>query len=245
MIGSRKIACIVPARLASSRFKEKVLASILGKPILQWIFEAARECPQFDSLLFAVDHQKTFDLVTSFGGSAVMTDPNLENGTRRIISLLDTIDADIFVNWQGDEPFVNSKIIDDLLQFDDGDLADVWTLKKKITNEEEKSDSSVVKVVTREDDSALYFSRHPIPFGSEDLFKHAGLYAYTREALVKIKKSQPTELERVERLEQLGFLYHGLQIRVFETIYETLAIDLPIHIEKSERIISEARPLSV
>jgi 3-deoxy-manno-octulosonate cytidylyltransferase (CMP-KDO synthetase) len=223
----------VPARLNSSRFKEKVLAYLAGKPILQWIFEAASNCPQFDDIIFAVDHERTYDLVTHFGGKAIMTDPYLENGTRRIISLLDTLDGDIFVNWQGDEPFIDHKIIDDLLQFDDHDDADVWTLKKKITEEEERNDTSVVKVVTDKEGRALYFSRHAIPFGSDEFFKHAGIYAYTRQALEAIEKNAPTHLERVERLEQLGFLYHGLKMRVFETAHETLAIDLPIHLEKA------------
>jgi 3-deoxy-manno-octulosonate cytidylyltransferase (CMP-KDO synthetase) len=233
MIGSRKVICVVPARLNSSRFKEKVLAYLGGKPILQWIFEAASNCPQFDDIVFAVDHERTHDLVTHFGGKAMMTDPDLENGTRRIISILDRLHGDIFVNWQGDEPFIDHKIIDDLLQFDDDDDADVWTLKKKITEEEEKSDSSVVKVVTDKKGRALYFSRHAIPFGSDHLFKHAGIYAYTRQALEAIKNNAPTQLERVERLEQLGFLYHGLKMRVFETEHQTLAIDLPIHLEKA------------
>lgn len=244
MIGSRKVTCVVPARLASSRFKEKVLASIHGKPILQWIFESAKKCPQFDALFFAVDHEKTFDLVKSFGGEPLMTDPMIENGTRRIISLLDEIEGDIFVNWQGDEPFVHSAIIDDLLQFDDLDRADVWTLKKKLEREDEKHDSSVVKVVTKKDNSALYFSRSTIPFGEGELFKHIGLYAYTRQALNKISDFSSSELERRERLEQLGFLYHDLQIRVFETAYETLAIDLPSHIAKAEAVCSLERIVS-
>jgi 3-deoxy-D-manno-octulosonate cytidylyltransferase len=235
----RRTVCVVPARLASTRFPSKVLKSLQGKPILQWIFEAAQRCDLFDETVFAVDHPKTEQLVHSFGGQVVMTSPDCPNGTRRIIDLIERtgMEGDIWVNWQADEPFLGPDIMGDLLSMGDNDGSDVWTLKKKIIDCEELDEPSIVKVVTGSKGNALYFSRQAIPHGADVYYKHVGLYAYSRDALEKIASHPVTELEEAERLEQLGFLYHGLKLRVFETVHETFGIDLPEDLEKAHNLI--------
>ena len=229
-----RINCVIPARLASSRFPKKILASIQGKPMLQWVWERANECEQFDNVVFAIDSDEAAKLIDSFGGKWIMTPVDCPNATRRLITLMQSgkMKGDIWVNWQADEPFVHSGMIDDLLH----GSADVWTLKKRIENSDDIDDPSIVKVVSDINDRALYFSRHPIPFqrGSAPMFKHVGLYAYSNEALQKIANFEVTELEECEGLEQLGFLYHGLSIHVFETKFDSMGIDEKGDLERAE-----------
>jgi 3-deoxy-manno-octulosonate cytidylyltransferase (CMP-KDO synthetase) len=239
----KKIACIIPARLQSSRFPRKMLATLQGKPLLQWVWEAATAVPLFNTVAFAVDSEEIGELIRSFGGKYYLTSPDCLNGTERLIELLHKrlVDADVWVNWQGDEPFVHEKMIRDLLQSCDKDDADVWTLKKKIHLLEEISSPHTAKVVCDHKGFALYFSRHAIPHyrdhrpdEKKNYYKHIGLYAFTREALQKISRLKSCDLEEAEQLEQLRFLYNGLRIRVHETQYEALGIDLPEHLAKAE-----------
>ena len=244
MYKNKKIACIIPARLGSSRFKEKVLKHLGKKPILQWIYESAKESKLFDHIIFAVDAKQTKELVESFGGKALMTSVSCLTGTDRLIEVKNTynIEADVFVNWQADEPFIKKPLLLDLLQsIDTG--ADVWTLKKEIKDLSTLEDPAVVKVVTGSFDRALYFSRHSIPYVQNEvdlpIYKHLGIYAYTSDALDRIQSLEPCELEKAESLEQLRFLYHGLKITVHTTEHESLGIDLEEHLQLAERVLLE------
>ena len=234
-----KVICVIPARLKSRRFPEKVLKRLGPKPLLQYVFEAAQKCSQFDDIFFAVDHEKTKQLVHSFRAQALMTKSDCMSGTDRLIELMlsKRMTGDIWVNWQADEPFINQQMIDDLLQSVASSQSDVWTLKKKITKQEDIEDSNQVKVVTDLKGKALYFSRFPIPyshFGYFDYYKHIGLYAFTTKALEKIKKIPiSTPLEKAEKLEQLRFLEGGLTIEVHETTHETIGIDVPEDLGKA------------
>lgn len=235
----KKVACVIPARLESTRFPRKVLKYLAGKPLLQWVYEAAVHCDLFDEICFAVDAKETQDLVMSFGAKALMTSVSCLNGTERLIEVKERyrIDADVWVNWQADEPFIEKAMILDLLQSIDKDH-DVWTLRKKIEDPHEIEDTSVVKVVVNHVEEALYFSRYSIPFyrntQTGDKYKHIGIYAFTSEALDKIKVLQPCPLELAESLEQLRFLYFGMKIATHETKYQTLGIDLQEHLEIAE-----------
>ena len=241
MYCSKKIVCIIPARLASTRFPRKVL-SFLGKiPLLQRVYQAALSCSFFDEVVIAVDDIETLKLTSSFNAKAVMTSTLHQNGTERLIEVKNKhhIEADIYVNWQADEPFICSKMIEDLLQSCD-EPSDVWTLRKKITDHKEILDPTVVKVIVNQQEQALYFSRSPIPFNRDkeldvNYYKHIGLYAYSSKALDEIQTFKSCEIEKAESLEQLRFLYHGLTIKVHETEYQTLGIDLPIHLEEAEK----------
>jgi 3-deoxy-manno-octulosonate cytidylyltransferase (CMP-KDO synthetase) len=243
MIENKKIACIIPARLKSTRFPKKMLCMLKNKPLLQWVWEAATSVSLFDEVVFAVDAPEIAELITTFGGKWFMTSENCQSGSERLSELLQKklVDADIWVNWQGDEPFICEQMILDLLQSCGSEESDMWTLKKKIIHEDEATNSQFAKVVCDAKGFALYFSRSQIPFyrdisewNQKNIFKHVGLYAYTRDALTKINALDPCEIEQAEQLEQLRFLSHNMKIRVHETDIEVVGIDLPEHLVKAE-----------
>ncbi len=245
MIDRKKVICIIPARLKSSRFPRKVIALLGGKPLIQWVWEAALKIPFFDEVFFAIDSEETAQVIESFGGRFYMTSTECESGTDRLVEIQrkGLVQGDIWVNWQADEPFISEKILQDLLISPRKDLADVWTLKTRISNPSQIIDPNCPKVVCDQQGFALYFSRSPIPYyqnpqGLElTYFKHIGLYAYSDEALKKISYMPPSELAQAESLEQLRFLVHGLKIQVNETLEETIGIDLPEHLAAAEQHI--------
>ena len=243
MSSNQKIVCVIPARLASTRFPGKVLKSINNRPMLSWVWHAANATKLFDEVVFAVDSLWTADLVESFGGKYIMTSSDCKNGTERLIELmnLNKVQADIWVNWQGDEPFITTAMIKDLLQSCGNDDADIWTLCKKIENPDEINNKHVAKVVRDSNNNALYFSRSTIPYyrdpraeTNKTFYKHIGIYAFTTAALKKISELELSDIEDAEQLEQLRFLYNGLKIKVHETATDVFGIDLPEHIQKAE-----------
>ncbi|MCK4934427.1 MAG: NTP transferase domain-containing protein, partial [Simkaniaceae bacterium] len=145
----KKIVCVIPARLKSQRFPEKMLANLMDKPLLQWVWESAISCKAFSSVLFAVDDQKIGDLIESFQGKYVLTSKDCQSGTDRLIEVMQKgiLDADIWVNWQGDDPLISEQMIEDLLKNMDED-GDIWTLKKRIVTKTDVDDPNTVKVVT-------------------------------------------------------------------------------------------------
>ena len=169
-----------------------------------------------------------------------MTSKECLNGTERIIEVKKnySIQGDVWVNWQGDEPFIEKPLILNLLQSIDKSDSDIWTLRKKITDLQEIGDPNVVKVVVDYKDKALYFSRYSIPYyrnHSECVrYKHVGIYAFAQHALDRIACLESCELELSESLEQLRFLYYGMKISVHETIYKTMGIDLQEHLDLAE-----------
>lgn len=238
----KKIACVIPARLKSTRFPRKILSLLHSKPLIQWVWEAARSVPLFDSVTVAVDAEETAAVVQSFGGRFMMTAESCPSGTMRLCELLHRkkIDADILVCWQGDEPFLHEKMIKELLQTAQSDEADVWTLKKRITAPEDIHSPHIAKVATDSQGYALYFSRSPIPYHRDMAdtvyYKHIGIYAYTRNALEQLAHLPSCHLAEAEQLEQLNFLYHGLKVRVHETSHEGFGIDIPEHLEKAHEL---------
>lgn len=245
MYQSKKIVCVIPARLASTRFPKKVLALLAGKPLLQRVYEAALSCRFFDEVIIAVDHETTFMLAKSFGAKTLMTSPFHQNGTERLQEVKNQhhVKADLYVNWQADEPFICEKMIEDLLSscLEEGM---VWTLRKRIFDPKEIEDPSIVKVVVDKRENALYFSRSPIPFYRDEkaekiYYKHIGLYAYSPLALEKMLDLEVSDLEKAESLEQLRILSFGLSIKVHLTEYETLGIDLPEHLHLAQKLLEK------
>ncbi len=238
-----RIVCVIPARLKSTRFPKKMLAFLAGKPLLQRVWEAATAVPLFDEVVFAIDADETATLIESFGGDYLMTQETCQSGTDRLIEIHASgkISADIWVNWQGDEPFITAEMIGELLQSCHTEVSDIWTLKKKLVHEEEVTSPHIAKIVCDANNFALYCSRSAIPYyreacpASEKLFyKHIGLYAFTSEALQKIATLPPCYLEEAEKLEHLRFLFGGLKMKVHETSAEVIGIDLPEHLVKAE-----------
>jgi len=251
MYKDKTIACVIPARLASTRFPRKILAPLGGKPLVQHAYEAAQASGMFDDIIVAVDAKETQLAVERFGGKALMTSLECANGTERLLEVKaqGQIQADVWVNWQADEPFINRALLEDLLQGVEAP-GDVWTLRKKLHHQNELEDPNIVKVVVNAQQRALYFSRSQIPFfrnGSQErsVYKHIGLYAYSSKALDVIGTLSECMLEKAEMLEQLRFLYHGLNISVYETSYETIGIDLLEHLQYAEQYLQKQRELEL
>lgn len=235
-------AAIIPARYASTRFPGKPLALICGKPMIQWVYAHTDVCPSIDLTIVATDHEEIFDTVERFGGKAVMTSPHHQTGTDRIAEAAAQIDAQLIVNVQGDEPMLPSLAIDQAVQplLKDSTIP-MGTLKSKIRNPDEITDSNVVKVITDMNDFALYFSRSVIPFDRDrnndvDFYRHIGLYVYRKDFLFEIAKMEPSKLEIAEKLEQLRVLENGFRIKVVETDYSPVGVDTPEDIGKIERL---------
>lgn len=251
MYKNKKIICVIPARLASFRFPEKMLVSLHGRPLLSWVWDAAKKVTVFDDVIFAVDDQRLLDCVESFGGKGILTSVDCQCGTDRLVELVvdKKIDADVFVNWQGDEPFIHEAMILDLLQTIDQPGQDVWTLKTRISKAAEIQERNA-KVVTAQDGRAITFSRAPIPCvrdttNLEELlalglyYKAVGIYAFTAKALKLIATMGNSQLEQVEKLEMLRWLDYGLPVFVHETAYEVFGIDTPEDLAKAEKFLLE------
>lgn len=235
---------VIPARFGSSRFPGKVLAEINGKPMIQWVYEQARKSKMLDRVFVAVDDESVLKCVEGFGGPVVMTKNVHQSGTDRIAEAVELIEADIVVNIQGDQPLLDPIMIDEAVQplIDDSTIL-MSTLKVKI-KEEDYLDPSVVKVVTDENNYALYFSRSLIPYSRDkvdvNIYEHVGLYAYQKEFLLNISKVPQSYLEKIEMLEQLRVMEKGYKIKVIETVSEKamgVSVDTPEDLAKVERII--------
>lgn len=241
MLAGKSITCVIPARLGSTRLPKKMLALVQGAPLLQRTFEAARSVPCFDRVIVAVDSPELFDLVVQIGGEAIYTSPSCASGTDRLVELQKRglLPGDVFVNWQGDEPFVTKETIGDLLQTCGREGEWVWTLKKKWIGEEGIEAPQLVKVVTDFSGKALYFSRSLIPFPREEghpYFVHVGLYAFTPTALKRIGTLPRASIEVTEGLEQLRFLYFGIPIEVHETKLSAFGIDTKEQLEAAQNV---------
>lgn len=235
-----RVLGIIPARLASTRLPRKVLREIACRPLLAWIVDAARRCPELDDLIVAVDSPEVEALCHRNGWPCEMTSPELASGTDRVCVVAMGHAADIIVNIQGDEPLLRPEHITALLRPFAGDLAhteppsahiDVSTLCVPCTPEN-LDNPNAVKVVRARDGRALYFSRATVPFHRDpesnpapQRWKHLGLYAYRREALARIAALPPSPLELAERLEQLRWLENGLTVHVESVTHDTVGVD--------------------
>lgn len=243
-----KILCIIPARYASTRFPGKPLALIAGKSMIQRVYEQAQKSTLLTYLAVATDDERIFDHVVSFGGNVVMTSAHHSTGTERCLEAFRKLSAqynfDVIINIQGDEPLIDPSQIDKLAGCFINHETMIATLAKAFTENEDKNNPNIVKLVTDKAGMALYFSRFPIPYVREkkpsDLicYKHIGLYAYKTNVLKEICKLEPSLLEKAESLEQLRWLENGYRIRVAFTDTESLAVDIPDDISKVEKYIS-------
>ena len=233
---------VIPARLASARLPRKVLREIAGKPLLAWVAEAAQACPQLDRVVVATDSDEVVALCEARGIEVELTSPELPSGTDRVHAIAEKIDAEVYVNIQGDEPLLRPEHITALLKpFARGDV-DVTTLKVRCTPEN-VGNPNAVKVVTAADGRALYFSRAAIPYDRDGLspeyWKHIGLYAYRKSALERFPSLPPSGLEVIERLEQLRFLENGLSVYVEATEHDTIGVDTEADLQMVEKLLRE------
>jgi 3-deoxy-manno-octulosonate cytidylyltransferase (CMP-KDO synthetase) len=233
---------IIPARYQSSRFPGKPLAKIKNKPMIQWVYENASKALPY--VCVATDDDRIFDAVKAFGGEVVKTLPTHQSGTDRCaeaaLKIAKNRPIDIVVNIQGDEPFVKPEQIE-LIKLCFESETEIATLVKKIDSEEELFNPNRPKVVLDNNDSALYFSRSPIPYfrGEENknwvkkhtFWSHIGMYAFKADVLQKITQLEQGKLELAESLEQLRWLENGYKIKTAETTSATIGIDTPEDLE--------------
>jgi 3-deoxy-manno-octulosonate cytidylyltransferase (CMP-KDO synthetase) len=240
MTTSTRILGVIPARLASTRLSRKVMREVAGKPLLAWVVEAARACPQLDQVLVATDSEDVADLCRALDVPVELTSPKLPSGTDRLHAVAQLHDAGIYVNIQGDEPLLRPEHIAALLRPFAQAHVDVSTLKVRCTAEN-VANPNAVKVVTAADGRALYFSRATIPYDrdgtSPPYWKHIGLYAYRKAALNLFPTLPASLLERTERLEQLRFLENGFTIHVEPTDYDTIGVDTEADLRLVEQLL--------
>jgi 3-deoxy-manno-octulosonate cytidylyltransferase (CMP-KDO synthetase) len=239
-----KTAIIIPARYASTRLPGKPLIEVKGKPIIQWVYEQASKSKLAQDVIVATDDEKIFNAVKSFGGEVRMTSADHQSGSDRIAEIVrKDPDIAIAVNVQGDEPMLNPDSIDNAVKsLLEDEKADISTLIRKIHDKEEVQNPNLVKAVIANDGKALYFSRSPIPYPRKEEFAvyygHVGLYAYRREALLRMTELPQTDLEQAECLEQLRALQNGFVIKTAEIDYTPTGIDTPEDLERFKACVS-------
>jgi 3-deoxy-manno-octulosonate cytidylyltransferase (CMP-KDO synthetase) len=242
-----KIIAVIPSRIASTRLPRKPLREILGKPMVQRVYEAARAASGLHDVIVATDSEEILAVGRKLGMNVVMTSPDCKSGTDRVREVSLRYDADIYINVQGDEPLARPEHINVLIELmKRGDQIRVGTLKTPCPATDVPNPNSV-KVVTDSQGRALYFSRATIPHdrdrrGGIKYFKHLGFYAYHRGALESFPNLHPSALEDAEKLEQLRFLENGIPIYVAETPFDTVGVDTEEDVRRVEDILrSEGR----
>ena len=232
--------CVIPARLESTRLPQKLLRTIEGKPLLQFVYENAKVAKRIDRVIVACDHEAIKKCVESFGGETVLTAAHHASGTERISEVAKRLTCEFIVNLQGDEPLMHPETIDQVavaIQRDQSCVMSTACISKN--DPEEFSNPNVVKVTKDQNGWALYFSRAPIPHDRDgranEYFKHLGIYGYRRGFLLRFPTLTPSELEHREKLEQLRALENGYRIKVVETVHDSIGVDT----EEDFRLVKE------
>jgi 3-deoxy-manno-octulosonate cytidylyltransferase (CMP-KDO synthetase) len=238
----KNILCVIPSRLASTRLPQKPLALIQGKPMIQWVYEKARQCKDVSEVIVATDHAAIADIIQAIGGKVCFTDADLATGTDRVAAVLPHYpDADVIINLQGDQPFIKPHMLSELVApYLQGKTPEMTTLACPLNFGHGYQDPNTVKVITDRQDQAIYFSRAPIPHFRQTtivpVYQHLGLYAFRRDFL-KIYQTLPqTPLEQAESLEQLRVLENGYRIQVCYTHDSILEINTKEELAQAQTI---------
>ena len=236
-----RIAGVIPARLGSTRLSRKVLREIAGRPMVEWVWRAAAAGGQMDPVLVATDSEEVAETCARRGVPVVMTSPACASGSDRVREVAQSVEADIYVNIQGDEPTLTPEFFVPLLQLFERPEVEVATLAVPCAPEE-IANPNAVKVVTALDGRALYFSRATIPFdrdaaGFTGYRKHLGIYAYRKAALERFAALPPSPLEKLEKLEQLRLLENGIGIYVAEAPADTIGVDTEEDLARAEAVL--------
>lgn len=233
---------MIPARYAASRFPAKLMQDLSGKPVIVRTYEAAVNTELFDAVYVVTDSPIIYDTITNMGGLALMSQKEHECGSDRIAEAVTDMNVDIIVNVQGDEPFTDRESLADVLAVFKNDLdkeIDLASLMVKITEEDEISNPNTVKVIVDNRNFALYFSRAPIPFPrAKDVgtlyYKHKGIYAFRKSALMDFQRLPMLPLEATEKIEAIRYLEYGKKIKMVETTVSGIEIDTPEDLEKAQ-----------
>jgi len=240
-----KAVVVIPARYASTRFPGKPLAPLMGKPLIEHVYSRALEAKSVDRVIVATDDRRILEVTNNFGGDCVMTASGHRSGSDRLGEVAGSLDADVIVNVQGDEPLMAPAVIDAVVQVHRGGQAlDISTVAVPLEAARDYSDRHIVKVVTDSSGYALYFSRSAIPHGwregSGEALRHIGIYAYSREALLNFVSLPAGKLEKMEDLEQLRALENGMSILVVRVDeFSPIGVDRPEDLLKVEAMMKE------
>ncbi|AWG22576.1 3-deoxy-D-manno-octulosonate cytidylyltransferase [Flavobacterium faecale] len=240
-----KIIAVIPARYASTRFHAKLMQDLGGKTVILRTYEAALHTQLFDDVFVVTDSKLIFDEIVNHGGKAIMSIKEHESGSDRIAEAIESIDVDIVINVQGDEPFINAKPLKEVIEVfkkDTDKKVDLASLMYEIKDTNEIENPNNVKVVVNQNNFAMYFSRSVIPFPRDKdvgvrYMKHIGVYAFRKEALMDFYKLPMMSLEASEKLEQLRYLEFGKQIKMIETTHAGIGIDTKEDLEKARLLI--------
>ncbi len=239
-----KVIAVIPARYNSTRFPGKMMEILGNRTIITTTYQNVLETGLFDEVFVATDSELIFDEISKNGGKAVMTGEH-ETGSDRIAEAVQNIDCDIVINVQGDEPFLKKEPLKQLIDVfykDEKKEISLASLKIQLKESDEIRNPNNVKVITDTNGFALYFSRSVIPFQRElsydvKYYKHIGVYAFRKEALLKFSSLEMTPLEISEKLEQLRYLENGMKIKMVETDFVGIGIDTPEDLEKAKKLI--------
>ncbi|MGB3605871.1 MAG: 3-deoxy-manno-octulosonate cytidylyltransferase [Psychroserpens sp.] len=238
------IISMIPARYSASRFPGKLMQNLAGKSVIVRTYEATVATQLFDDVYVITDSNIIFDEITRHGGKAIMSKKEHESGSDRIAEAVADLDVDIVVNVQGDEPFTERESLKKVLDVFDDDHnknIDLASLMVEIHDWDEISNPNTVKVIVDQDNFALYFSRSPIPFPRDKqagarYFKHKGIYAFRKEALLDFYKLPIQFIEATEKIECIRYLEYGKRIKMVETTVEGVEIDTPEDLERAKKL---------
>jgi 3-deoxy-manno-octulosonate cytidylyltransferase (CMP-KDO synthetase) len=242
-MSTKRIAAVIPARLQSTRLPRKVLRPIAGRPMVEWVWRAAQDSRLMDAVVVATDSEEVADVCRQRSMPVVMTSPECASGSDRVMEVARQLDADVYVNIQGDEPTLTKEFFPPLLALFERPEVEVGTLAVSCP-ETDFDNPHAVKVVTALDGRALYFSRAAIPVdrdrtGFRGLQKHLGIYAYRKFALERFAALQPSPLEKLERLEQLRLLENNVNVYVARAPIDTIGVDTEEDFLRAEKVLLE------
>ena len=240
-----KIIAVIPARYASTRFPAKLMQDLGGKTVILRTYEAAVETQLFHDVFVVTDSDLIYNEIVSNGGKAIMSIKEHESGSDRIAEAVENMDVDIVINVQGDEPFINKKPLEQVIEIFKNDAkkkVDLASLMFEIKDKTEIENPNNVKVIVDQQGFALYFSRSVIPFPRDEnagvrYMKHIGIYAFRKEALMDFYRLPMLSLEASEKLEQLRYLEYGKRIRMVETEHGSIGIDTVEDLEKARKLV--------
>jgi 3-deoxy-manno-octulosonate cytidylyltransferase (CMP-KDO synthetase) len=243
-----KIIAMIPARYSASRFPGKLMKDLSGKPVILRTYEAALSTNLFDEVYVVTDSKIIFKTIQDAGGKALMSIKEHECGSDRIAEAVENLDVDIVINVQGDEPFIDAVSLSKLIEVFKNDTnkeIDLASLKVEITNKEDIENPNNVKVITDIHNLAIYFSRSVIPFHRDSsinvkYYKHKGVYAFRKQALIDFYNTPITPLEAAEKIEAIRYQEIGKKIKMVETTVEAVGIDTPEDLEKAIKHIKNA-----
>lgn len=239
-----KVIAMIPARYAASRFPGKLMQDLNGKTVIRRTYEAAINTGLFDQVYVVTDSEVIFSEISENGGNAIMSKEEHECGSDRIAEAVENMDVDIVVNVQGDEPMIDKESLRRVLEVfrgKDADKIDLASLKTPLIHKKDIENPNFVKVITNKNDFALYFSRSPIPYPRDEnsgvtWFKHVGIYAFRKQALLDFHRLPMLKLEASEKIEAIRYLEYGKNIKMVETNVKGLGIDTPEDLEAARKI---------